>query len=341
MSSLQEPCDSGSPSISKAEDNLSNSDGPLLKKNLGRNIAASSSENVPKVKSLIMSSRVPSRDLSSTSFDLEKKRYCLWTLICILAMIGFCNLILSITIIAVLRVSQGMESLEVIPNENLVKFYGSTDLDKVCIEEGICQGFGDEPVILSGDNSGVQLNIKNRRHDHPRANMDILQNGTSVSKVESFEIKDLHTGHSIFSTNFPNFGLPSGVGNINVKLAETHRIVSPVNETLNLESNKEVTIRGAESLSMESKEIIWMADNDVKLQSNNSVIMVNGKNGVYLDVKKIPIALGMSNDGDEIAQYKVCICMPQGKLFRLPVPTKNLRVNCAKISNSPEHNPCL
>lgn len=41
MSSLQEPCDSGSPSISKAEDNLSNSDGPLLKKNLGRNIAAS------------------------------------------------------------------------------------------------------------------------------------------------------------------------------------------------------------------------------------------------------------------------------------------------------------
>lgn len=90
-----------------------------------------SSGNVPKVKSLIMSSRVPSRDLSSTSFDLEKKRYCLWTLICILAMIGFCNLILSITIIAVLRVSQGMESLEVIPNENLVKFYGSTDLDKV------------------------------------------------------------------------------------------------------------------------------------------------------------------------------------------------------------------
>lgn len=49
----------------------------------------------------------------------------------ILAMIGFSNLLLSITIISVLRVSQGMESLEIISNENLVKFYGKTDLDRV------------------------------------------------------------------------------------------------------------------------------------------------------------------------------------------------------------------
>lgn len=49
----------------------------------------------------------------------------------VLAFIGFCNLLLNLTILVVLRVSQGMEALEVIPEQDLVKFYGNTDLDRV------------------------------------------------------------------------------------------------------------------------------------------------------------------------------------------------------------------
>lgn len=209
----------------------------------------------------------------------------------------------------------------------------------MCVEGGICQGYGDEPVELTGDDSGIHVNVKNRRHDHSRGNLWVLHNGTSFSQIESFEIKDPRNGQSFFSTNFPNFGLPSGVGRINVQLAETHRIVSPVNETLNLESNKQVSMHGAESLRMESKEIVWVADNDVRLKSNDSII-VDAKKGVYLDVKKIPLAPGLPDNG-ESAQYKVCVCMPQGKLFRVPVPPGNVRVNCAKISTIPELDPCL
>jgi len=62
-----------------------------------------------------------------------RKRYYLWTLTLALAVMGLCNLFLNITVIAVLRISQGMEAIEVIPDENLVKFYGRTDLDKVHI----------------------------------------------------------------------------------------------------------------------------------------------------------------------------------------------------------------
>lgn len=69
----------------------------------------------------------------STGEKSTKRRYCLWTLTLILAIIGLCNLFLNITVIAVLRISQGMEAMEVIPDENLVKFYGRTDLDKVYI----------------------------------------------------------------------------------------------------------------------------------------------------------------------------------------------------------------
>lgn len=73
-----------------------------------------------------------SRNMPSTGEKSTKRRYCLWTLTLILAIIGLCNLFLNIAVIAVLRISQGMEAMEVIPDENLVKFYGRTDLDKVC-----------------------------------------------------------------------------------------------------------------------------------------------------------------------------------------------------------------
>ncbi|XP_011297043.1 uncharacterized protein Scgbeta [Fopius arisanus] len=338
MSSFPETeTDTGSPSMSKAEDNLSNSDGPLLKRSLGRNNTSISLRNGSSGKSSRSPSRTPTHRQSSSSFDPEKKRYCLWTLTCILAVIGLCNLLLSITIIDVLRVSRGMESLEVIPEESLVKFFGNTDLDHVCVERGICQGYGDEPVEFSGHDAGVHLNVQNHRYDHIRSDFRVLKNVTSVSQVKSFEIKDPH-GHLLFSTNFSNFGSLRGVDRIDVKLAQTHRIVSPVNETLLLDSKKQVSMHGAESLGMEGKEIILMANNDVNFKSNDSIFL-DATHGVFLDVQKIPIAPPFVSSGrSEALQYKICVCMPEGKLFRVPVTPGNM--NCARVSNSPEDDPC-
>ena len=55
----------------------------------------------------------------------------MWMLTIVMTFIGFCNLILNLTILIVLRVSQGMEALEVMPEQDLIKFYGNTDLDRV------------------------------------------------------------------------------------------------------------------------------------------------------------------------------------------------------------------
>lgn len=163
MSAILDACgnDTGSVSISKAEDNLSNSDGPLIQGCARQNscnsvrvrqvyashdciiinqyipaiavytltriipMLRSSSENVNRT-AIVSSHAMSGIDEKST-----KRRYRLWTLTCVLAIIGLCNLFLNITVIAVLRISQGMEAMEVIPDENLVKFYGKTDLDKV------------------------------------------------------------------------------------------------------------------------------------------------------------------------------------------------------------------
>ncbi|XP_034937841.1 uncharacterized protein Scgbeta isoform X2 [Chelonus insularis] len=297
-----------------------------------------------EIISVLKPSRSPSRstnDQSTISFDYDKKRYCFWALTIILAAFGLSNLLLSITIISVLRLSRGMESLEIIPDDSLIKFYGSTDLDHICVENGICQGYGDEPAEWTGDDSGIHLTVKNRRHDHLHSNFLLFPNGTSVSSVESFDVKDPKSGDIIFSTNFPNFGLPSGVGHINIQQAITHRIVSPMNRSLNIESRKQVDLRGAESLKMDSKEIVWVANNDIRVKSNQSIIL-QGK-GIFLDMKKIPIVPGIfpgvSGKSNQNLQFKICVCMPEGKLFRIQVPSGKIRVNCAELSTYSQ-NPC-
>lgn len=329
MSVILDECGNGtgSPSISKAEDNLSNSDGPLIK----------GSENINRTMFI-------SRTMPTTNEKSTKRRYCLWILTFILAIIGLCNLFLNITVIAVLRISQGMEAMEMIPDENLVKFYGKTDLDRVCLRSGICQSYGDESMEISGDEAGVQIDVNNQRtHDETRVKVTVLPNGTSIAHVESFEIRDPRSGAIYFTTDFPNFGLPTGVEKIDVKLAETHRITSPVNESLTVNSDDQISMQGAEGASMESKDIVWSADTDIFLKSINGSIVLDAKDGVAIDVENIPVTPIFLQNPPGHEQYKVCICMPQGKLFKVAVRTgSNSRsVNCARISRTPENDPCL
>ncbi|RLU25866.1 hypothetical protein DMN91_002027 [Ooceraea biroi] len=288
-----------------------------------------------------------SYEMSSTGEKSTKRRYCLWTLTLVLAILGLCNLFLNITVIAVLRISQGMEAIEVIPDENLVKFYGKTDLDKVSLQSGVCQSYGDEPMEVSGDEAGVHIDVKShgRVHEtHPHLKLNVLPNGTTLSQVESFEVKDPRTGVIYFTTDFPNFGLPSGVETIDVKIAETHRITSPVNESMTVQSESEISLQGAEGVQMESKDIVWSADVDVFLKSVNGSIVLDARDGLFIDVENIPVApMFLPSPTTSHEQYKVCVCMPQGKLFKVPVRpgTGSRTVNCARVARSPENDPCL
>ena len=94
-------------------------------------LTTNNSNNVFSSENVNRTTIVSSYTMSASNEKLTKRRYCLWTLTFVLAILGLCNLFLNITVIAVLRISQGMEAMEVIPDENLVKFYGKTDLDRV------------------------------------------------------------------------------------------------------------------------------------------------------------------------------------------------------------------
>lgn len=199
---------------------------------------------------------------------------------------------------------------------------------------------------ISGNEAGVQIrvNVNNyRTDDETLAKVTILSNGTTMSKVESFEVKDPRTGTIYFTTDFPNFGLPAGVKKIDVKIAETHRITSPVNESLTVNSDDQISMQGAEGASMESKDIVWSADTDIFLRSVNGSIILDAKDGVSIDVENIPVAPLFLQNPSGHEQYKVCICMPQGKLFKVAVRAgvSSRSVNCARINRTPENDPCL
>jgi len=156
-------------------------------------------------------------------------------------------------------------------------------------------------------------------------------------------VKDPRTGVIYFTTDFPNFGLPNGVETIDVKIAETHRVASPVNESLTIQSDSQISLHGAEGVRMESKDIVWSADVDVFLKSVNGSIVLDAKDGFFIDVENIPVAPMFLSSPTSHEQYKVCVCMPQGKLFKVPVRpgTSSRTVNCARVARNPENDPCL
>jgi len=199
---------------------------------------------------------------------------------------------------------------------------------------------------ISGDEAGVHVDVKSRgrvHETHPHSKLSVLPNGTSMSQVESFEVKDPRTGTIYFTTDFPNFGLPNGVKTIDVRIAEAHRITSPVNESLEISSETEISLHGAEGVRMESKDIVWSADRDIFLKSVNGSVVLDAKDGVSIDVKDIPVAPMFLPSPTSHEQYKVCVCMPQGKLFKVPVRpgTSSRMVNCARVARTPENDPCL
>ncbi|XP_075223367.1 sarcoglycan beta [Lycorma delicatula] len=271
-----------------------------------------------------------------------KKTYAFWTLVGLLCLLACANMILTLIILKVLRLGQGMESIEIMPDKSIVKFHGNTDLGKIYKKNGKLEGFRNEPVQITGNNGQISIDVRDSSSTISKV-LQIKQNESHIKGVESFNVRDIKTNSSVFSTDFPNFGLPRGVRNINVKLAETHRIVSPRDDKLVLKSDTITRLIGNEGITIEGKDIDWSADQFVFLKSMNGSIILKGEQGIMLDIKSIPIVGSGSRSGMPVsAQYKVCVCMPKGKLFRVRVDTgSSSSTACHYVNLTPQLNPCI
>ena len=71
-----------------------------------------------------------------------------WGFLLILFVLVIGNFILTLSIISFFRIGMGMESIEIVPEANTIKFYGTTDFQTVVKKDGLIEGFKDEPLVI-------------------------------------------------------------------------------------------------------------------------------------------------------------------------------------------------
>ncbi|XP_050720026.1 beta-sarcoglycan-like [Eriocheir sinensis] len=258
-----------------------------------------------------------------------------WGLVVVLLLLASGNLLLTFFAMGVLRLGYGMESIELLPGTQTTKFYGNANLGNIIKKDGIIYGYSDTPFSISGDNSKVSLSL--RTSNKPPV-LDVGPEKIEIKSVDSFQVVDPDTGGTVFSTDYPNFGLPRGVKNLNVRRSKTSRVTSPTFSDLKIRSDSTIRLKGNEGMSLDGGKLTWSADQDIYMKSINGSILLDTGEGIMVDVNALPLAAPPDPSKDR-GQYKLCVCLPQGQLFRVPVPVDNNRrspatqINCASFNN--------
>lgn len=168
--------------------------------------------------------------------------------------------------------------------------------------------------------------------------MLMSKNGTAFNDINHFILRDPQTNEQIFSTHKPHYNM-MGADNLHAKCISSSQIRAPVNEPLSLNSTKgKMVFRGSEGVKLNGKEIFFSADQNLIFKTHNGSIILSGAEGVFLDVKNIPIVgeHGIKLDNN---QFKICVCMPTGKLFRVPIAPSSHAIK--GLCSHTKHDPCI
>ncbi|ETN63430.1 beta-sarcoglycan [Anopheles darlingi] len=277
-------------------------------------------------------------DLSKCHMYDERSSFAFWLVLVLLFCLALGNLCLTLSITAILRIYRGMENIELIEDADTIKFYGNIDFDRVYKMDGQLESFYDEPLELTGDDGAVSINLVNR-NGHSHNKIQLSKNGSFLKGINHFDVKDPVTGKQVFATSHPHYNMPQGAMLLHAHLINSGRIAAPINDTLKLQTRNRITLKGTEGIRMEAKEMLWSADQNIFLKSDNGSTMLIGGNGVWINVNNLPVVKGEHGVRSGSNQYKLCVCYPQGRIFRLAVPkTHTMRVNCAHFGGS--ENPC-
>lgn len=177
-----------------------------------------------------------------------------------------------------------------------------------------------------------------RANGQTQNKMLMSKNGTAFNDINHFILRDPLTNEPIFTTHKPHYNM-MGADNIHAKSISTSQIKAPVNEPLSINSTKgKMVFRGTEGILMDGKEITFSADQNLVFKAHNGSITLSGANGILIDVKNIPIVgeHGIKLDNN---QFKICVCMPTGKLFRVPIAPSSHAIK--GLCSHTKHDPCI
>ncbi|EEC13237.1 sarcoglycan, putative, partial [Ixodes scapularis] len=249
-----------------------------------------------------------------------------------LFIVSLANLAVTMMLVGVLRIGYGMESLEFLPGAQLVRFLNNADLGRVILHKGVIGAFKDSDLTITGNAHPASLKIF---FVASGASLEVGPDRTVVSNVGEFRVRSPTTGRTIFSTEYQGFDLPKGIPNLNVKEAHVSRLTSAKQDSLLISSPYQIMLKGNAGLDMEGQNVTLSAGHNLFLRSNQSVTL-DGRKGIRLSVDKLPISTDPSSGAQ--FQYKLCVCMPSGRLFRVPVREQGFGCNDVRFPES--INPC-
>ncbi|XP_015919864.1 beta-sarcoglycan isoform X2 [Parasteatoda tepidariorum] len=266
-----------------------------------------------------------------------KKGIMFYALVVLLFTIALINLAVIVVLLSVLRIGYGMESMEFIRYGKLLRFLNHADMGTITPDTGVIGGFSDSDLPIIGDNKPIIFRTGPRMNTGKSGpSLEIHHDHTIISGVEEFLIQSPTSGKKIFSTDYNDFKLPTGVSHLSVKEAHVSRIVSKKNESLEISSPYQVILKGNEGLTMAGKEIVWVTGVDLYLKSVNQSIILDGADGVMVSAGKLPFAAETQDSAPR--WYKLCVCMPSGRVFRIPVREQGYGCNDVRFPES--INPC-
>uniref|UniRef100_A0A1I8PF88 Beta-sarcoglycan n=1 Tax=Stomoxys calcitrans TaxID=35570 RepID=A0A1I8PF88_STOCA len=284
---------------------------------------------------------VPQYDTKRKAVVEGRNTFAFWSIVIILLVLTIGNLLLTLSIIGVLHLGKGIYGMELIPDD-IVKFYGETDLDRIFSKNiGQFEGFVDDPFKIEGENAPVYVRL-HHRNSHSANRLIVDNNGIQFRGVNNFELKDPTTGETIFTTHRPHYTIPNGANVLISKANSASRIVSPGDKYLDISSlDNRISVRGSEGIVADSADVHVKAELNILINSTQgATYLEGGSTGIFLDMSKIPIVntqLGLRTGN---VQYKICVCMPQGIVFRIEIPQEHngSKVSCAHFN--PKHDPC-
>lgn len=97
---------------------------------------------------------------TNNSVPTGRNTFAFWVIVSIIFIMTIGNLILTMTIIGVLRLGKGMEFMEMVPEAETIKFFGVTDFDRLYKKDGVIEGFADVPMNITGYVVLCRINFK-------------------------------------------------------------------------------------------------------------------------------------------------------------------------------------
>ena len=215
----------------------------------------------------------------------ESNAYFFWAIYLTLLLIAVGNLLTTVVIINVLRIGpQGMEAIEFAPLENAIKFFGAADLDKIYQHNGVISGFAGEDLEITGNGNDIVLQAD--KDDALSPKMTFTKDGIAIENVHDLSLLDPRTGDVVFSTSDPELSLPEGVRHLETEETEVDSVVSGIDDDMMIRSDRKLTVRGAEGVQIEGKQISMTSSDDISITSVQGAVTLDG--GVMLDTVMLP-----------------------------------------------------